>query len=470
MNMNPEKNVMAGTAKQSLSGKTEITSSLPAPGKDTVPSPSQTASANTTAQADALRRQAEERLRSAHGDLQRMSDTQMKRLVHELQVAQIELQVQNEELQQAQAQLAAARDRYQDLYDFAPVGYVTLTPDGVILEANLTATRLLETDRARLINANLLRFIAVETRDSFFRHLQRLRTGSLSSTCELSRSRSDGTQVILQLDSAAPADAEGSPGQYRTVLSDVTARTAAETTRQRLVRQLVEVEEAERHHLARELHDEIMQTLTAIKLNLGAVAQALSPVPPQLDESSDMVEDLVEQVRTLSLDLRPPMLDDLGLVPALQWYCERQARRLALPINFAAMPFPTSPGSVAEITCFRVTQEALTNVAKHAQATLVSVEVALRNGTIYLIVRDNGVGFDVARIRGFATHGGGIGVPGMVERVEMVGGSIDIISAPGRGTEIRACIPSNPAATLPAAVFSTNDRIASAGQDHGEEE
>lgn len=105
-------------------------------------------------------------------------------------------------------------------------------------------------------------------------------------------------------------------------------RRQAEEAMQGLSRQLLEVQENERRHLARELHDEVMQTLTVLKLSLGAVAQASTAATRELEESVETVDDLVEQVRNLSLDLRPSMLDDLGLVAALEWYCERQARRL----------------------------------------------------------------------------------------------------------------------------------------------
>jgi signal transduction histidine kinase len=218
-------------------------------------------------------------------------------------------------------------------------------------------------------------------------------------------------------------------------------RRQTEEAIQRLSRQLLEVQENERRHLARELHDEVMQTLTALKLNLGAVAQASTTVTQQLEESVEIVDDLVEQIRNLSLDLRPSMLDDLGLVAALEWYCERQARRLAMPIVFMAVPLPFRPSLEIETTCFRVVQEALTNTAKHAQATHVWVNLQHQESTLSLTFRDNGIGFDVAVMRLHAARGSGIGLRGMEERLWLVRGQLDITSIPGHGTEIRARVP-----------------------------
>jgi signal transduction histidine kinase len=225
---------------------------------------------------------------------------------------------------------------------------------------------------------------------------------------------------------------------------------------ERLSRQLLEVQENERRHLARELHDEVMQTLTALKLNLGAVAQT-SAAAQQLEESVETVDDLVEQIRNLSLDLRPSMLDDLGLVAALEWYCERQARRLALPVVFTAEPLPFRPSLEIETTCFRVVQEALTNTAKHARATQVWVDLRHQGGTLFVAISDNGVGFDVAATRLYASQGSGIGLRGMEERLRLVGGQLDITSLPGRGAEIRARLPATGRAAGRAPVATADE-------------
>jgi PAS domain S-box-containing protein len=209
-----------------------------------------------------------------------------------------------------------------------------------------------------------------------------------------------------------------------------------------LSRQLLDLQEAERRHLARELHDEVGQTLTALKLNLDALGKAWpdGPPPPALEDSLAVVGQAIAEVRNLSLDLRPSHLDDLGLVPALRWYVERQAQRAGFHARLDAnLDGRLSPDT--ETACFRVVQEALTNVMRHANAGEVAVTLGRRDGSIELTVRDDGAGFDVAAARRRAARGASLGLLGMQERVQLLGGTIDVQSAPGQGTEIRIRFP-----------------------------
>jgi PAS domain S-box-containing protein len=212
---------------------------------------------------------------------------------------------------------------------------------------------------------------------------------------------------------------------------------------QTLSRRLMEVQEVERRHIARELHDEIGQALTVMKINLQAVQRLLDTpaLAPYLEESIRTVERTLQQVRNLSLDLRPSLLDDLGLVPALRWYVDRQAQGAGFSAQFAADPLEKRLHPDLEIVCFRIVQEALTNVTRHAQAQRVRVELRQREDELQLIICDDGVGFDVQAALDRAAHGASMGLLGLEERALLVGGQIEIESAPGRGTEIRACFP-----------------------------
>jgi signal transduction histidine kinase len=212
---------------------------------------------------------------------------------------------------------------------------------------------------------------------------------------------------------------------------------------QTLSRRLMEVQEVERRHIARELHDEIGQALTVMKINLQAVQRLLDTpaLTPYLEESIRTVERTLQQVRNLSLDLRPSLLDDLGLVPALRWYVDRQAQGAGFSAQFAADPLEKRLHPDLEIVCFRIVQEALTNVTRHAQAQRVRVELRQREDELQLIICDDGVGFDVQAALNRAAHGASMGLLGLEERALLVGGQIEIESAPGRGTEIRACFP-----------------------------
>jgi PAS domain S-box-containing protein len=211
-----------------------------------------------------------------------------------------------------------------------------------------------------------------------------------------------------------------------------------------LSKQLIEAHEAERRSVARELHDEIGQALTSIKINLQGAQRPSGETGPgsHLEESIAIVERALQQVRDLSLDLRPSLLDDLGLVPALRWYADRQTQRAGIRMQFIADPPETRPSAEIETACFRVAQEALTNIVRHAQAREVLIELRSRpTEGLKLLVRDDGVGFDVEAARERAVRGASLGLLGMEERALLVGGQIKIESTPGKGSGVSAHFP-----------------------------
>ena len=207
-------------------------------------------------------------------------------------------------------------------------------------------------------------------------------------------------------------------------------------------------QEAERRHISRELHDEVGQSLTAIKVNLQSIQRApeAEAFEPQLLETIAIIDRTLHQVRNLSLDLRPSLLDDLGVVAAIRWYLDRQAQRAGFEAQFLADPPEMRLNPELETTCFRVVQEAITNVVRHAQAKLVRVELRQYENSLDLTIRDDGVGFDVraARERGAADPS--LGLLGMEERVQLMGGQIEVRSDSTQrlGTEIRCIFPFQP--------------------------
>ena len=277
-----------------------------------------------------------------------------------------------------------------------------------------------------------------------------LRTGVPLRNRELVVARPDGTRVPVLANVVPLRDAEGSLIGAVSCLQDITERKRAEEKLQEsndklqfLSRRLVESQETERRHIARELHDEVGQTLTVAEMNLQAVVQSphQAPVTRRLKESLQALERVHQQVRDLSLNLRPSMLDDLGLEPALRWYTSRQAALTGLHAEFQADASEDRLDSVIETACFRVAQEALTNVVRHARARSVSVALRKQNGHLHLFVRDDGVGFDVADLRQQAVHGASLGLLSMEERVTLVDGILELKSAPGQGTEVHAWFP-----------------------------
>lgn len=195
---------------------------------------------------------------------------------------------------------------------------------------------------------------------------------------------------------------------------------------------LVDVQEAERRFLARELHDEIGQTVTCLKLVLETSLKPETPAQQQsFDEALGLINDLIERVRQLSINLRPQMLDDLGLITALDWHLKRYQKQTGIAVQFRHTPMPERLESALETAIFRIVQEALTNVARHARVQEVRVRLWANAGRAGVQIEEAGAGFDVASVlAGRASSG----VAGMKERTELLGGEFTLESSPGQGT------------------------------------
>lgn len=214
---------------------------------------------------------------------------------------------------------------------------------------------------------------------------------------------------------------------------------------QSLSQRLVEVQENERYRLARELHDEIGQVLTSLSLVLEMIKNSChngNPDPGEifskLENAQEMANTLLKQVRELALDLRPGMLDDLGLLPALLAYFDRYKEQTRIQVSFKHSGIDRRfPGEI-ETTTFRIIQEALTNVARHAQVDQAQVRLWTETNTLHTQVQDDGIGFDPDQV---LTSNASIGILGMQERVGLCGGRLEIESQPGLGTCVTTEIP-----------------------------
>ena len=225
------------------------------------------------------------------------------------------------------------------------------------------------------------------------------------------------------------------------VRHEIAERKQTQEALQLLSHQLLVTQEQERRHIARELHDEIGQALTALKMDLQKAQQQPLPIAASLEDSLLLVNGILHQVRSLSLTLRPSLLDDLGLVAALRWYIDQQVQRTGIGMQLVTAPLTPRFSTDVETVCFRITQEALTNVVRHAQAQQVQIELQHEASILQLRIRDDGVGFDVGAARERAVHGTSMGLLGMQERVQLAGGQLAIASTPHRGTEICARFP-----------------------------
>jgi PAS domain S-box-containing protein len=439
-----------------------------------------------------LRRRAEARLSERQSD--QKSDAGTQRLLHELEVHQIELEMQNAELQKARDELEVALEKYTDLYDFAPVGYFSIDESGEILEANLTGAALLGVERSRLINRRLLLFVSATSRPICLAFLKKVFTGPKDQTCEALLLKEGGGTFWTSFRATFAVSLKGTRKWCRVAFGDITARKQAEEAQHRLEalsntnrglnreiarrqtvekalqkseqhqslmlkqsrdmqeqlrhlsHQILNAQEEERKRISRELHDEIAQTLVGINVHLAALTREAAGNPRGLQQKIARTQRLVEKsvgiVHLFARELRPAALDDLGLIPALHTFMKEFTKRTGIHIRFTT--FTSSRikqlNNATRTVFYRVAQEALTNVGRHAQASLVEVNIEKLPNAICLKIKDNGKSFQAQRVM-HSKQNTRLGLIGMRERLEMVGGSFSVESAPGKGTTVRAQIP-----------------------------
>lgn len=214
----------------------------------------------------------------------------------------------------------------------------------------------------------------------------------------------------------------------------------AETELRRLSRQLVQAQEEERKSISRELHDEVGQMLTALRMELRSLQDLRTAPEDQFSDHIGTAKSLAEQslraLRDMAMGLRPSMLDDLGLGSALQWQARQFAKQAGIPVNVQIDRMPARVPEPHRTCIYRVVQEALTNCARHAKAQSIDVVISGQPDGISLLIRDDGIGFDASNVKGR-----GLGLVGMQERVMELGGRLTITSQAQKGTVMRAKIP-----------------------------
>ena len=212
---------------------------------------------------------------------------------------------------------------------------------------------------------------------------------------------------------------------------------AARSELKRLSARLVDAQETERKAISRELHDEVGQSLTAVLVEMANLSAMIRQVPGASEKAGEikhLAEHSLAEVRNMALLLRPSMLDDLGLIPALEWQAREVSKRCGLFVRVEAKDVPEDLPEEHKTCIYRLVQESLHNAVQHAGASKAEVSVRMESGHLLLAITDNGRGFDASRKRG-------LGIAGMHERVANLGGSLTVESQPGSGTVIRAALP-----------------------------
>lgn len=402
----------------------------------------------------------------------RSTPDRVRQLIHELQVYSEEITVQNEHLLKTQEQLEEARDRFADLYDFAPIGYLSLKPSGTITEINLAAAALFDRTRTFLVNMPLPALVERGDRDRLRTFLLQvlaahghgapphieiaLRSDALRIVRLVARTRGGMGRVDVLMamidvtqERRMERERETAMAQERAraaeLSREVAERLGAEERVKALLDRLVDVQEEERRGLSRNLHDHLGQQLTALRLAIGTIKErgrASGDSHSGIGVIEGIVSDLDRDLDRLAWDLRPPVLDDNGLSAALQTLVREWGAMTGVDAQFhanAATAHDHRVGRDVESHVYRIAQEALTNVAKHAGAKRVSVLLKQTRDELALIVEDDGCGF--SKERGQSAADSGLGLVNMRERAALIGGELQIESVEGKGATVFVKIP-----------------------------
>lgn len=342
-----------------------------------------------------------------------------------------------------------SEEYFRTIVEQSPISIQVMTPDGWTVQVNRAWEKLWGVTAADVQNYNLLHDEQARSL-GMMPYVERGFAGEAVSmppvayhtpeTLKTGRKRWFQAQIYPVKDER---------GQIRNVImmyEDITERQWATEDLQKLSAELMHAQEVERKRISQELHDELGQALTAMRINLASLEKdllsSLAPVNRErLIETSRLVDEMLEHVRELSHALRPTMLDELGLVPTLRWYVNRYATRLGIEVEFEAIGLDDRLAAEIETALYRLAQEALTNIAKHAQARRVYLRLARSGARVTAQIEDDGIGFDVHKR---AADAPGAGLFGMRERVARLGGTFSLQSHPGRGTRLFVELPLSP--------------------------
>ena len=358
---------------------------------------------------------------------------------------------QTGERQASDAALESAQARVGDIVDSAMDAVISTDESQRIVLYNPAAEKMFGRPRAAVLGHPLDLLVPERFRRAHQAHVAEFgRTGATSRRMGapgvLFGLRANGEEFPIE---ASISQHSEHGGKILTViLRDVTERVHADEALRQSREELRElsvaahsIREQEQRRVAREIHDELGQSLTALKMDVAWLLGSLPAASPSLSEKlnamQNQLDETVAATRRISADLRPLMLDDLGLIPATEWLAQNFSERTGIPCRLHIQPTDIELGEPHASALYRILQESLTNVARHAKATRVEVSLERADGTLLLTVRDDGRGFRPAEARARKTFG----LLGLRERTVLLGGETSVASEPGHGTTVSVRIP-----------------------------
>jgi PAS domain S-box-containing protein len=381
--------------------------------------------------------------------------------LEELQITDEERRQQYEDLLSTRLAVEEERRRYQELFDFAPDGYLLTDAAAVIQQANRAAAVLFGVPQQRLQGKPLVLFVVQDERYAFLTRLSRLSRLEQIMDWEIRLQPRRRSALHATLAVATVRDREGNVVALRWLIHDITERKAVEakawqaeralrSSREQLralTTHLQNRQEEERRKIAREIHDELGQALTVLKIDVAWLSAHLGGADTSLQERlqgmTRMLDTLVASVRRIGTELRPDILDDLGLTAAIEWQLQEVCKRAGLTyeVNLPADDMVLEQARATAI--FRIFQEALTNVLRHAHARKIRVRLVQHPQELLLEVADDGKGIRAGQLY----DRGALGLLSMRERAHLWGGDVTIQGKAGKGTVVTLRMPSDPVRT-----------------------
>jgi PAS domain S-box-containing protein len=401
-----------------------------------------------------LRERAEQLNRRSSHALPKVTPQNVESLVHELRVHQIELELQCQELQRAQIEVEESRDRYRELYESIPIGYLTIDCTGKLYDINPAGASLLGLEpEGPKVNNFFSCFSSTGDADVAQLLCRRVLAQQMPEAIELHMMKVDGSAFVAALQAGPVQRGEGKGERLRIAFMDETRRRQIEESLrqhqhelesnrielQDLMAKLFTAQEEERRRIACDLHDDHCQRITALILEVSAMERLLKGISPSLlprmGAFKEKLNGILEDFRHLTHELHPRHLDTVSLASSMRAYIEEFADYAGLEVEFEEHDVPAHVPMPITICLYRLLQESLGNIRKHAQAKHVSVRLVGDESDLELSVSDDGTGFE------YVKNKKGLGLTSMQERVRPLRGRVCIESHRGRGTTIVVKIP-----------------------------
>ncbi len=349
------------------------------------------------------------------------------------------------EQKRAEEALRESVKRYRDLFNSIPIGLYRTTPEGSILDVNSTMLEILgyPDQNALLQTKSLETYIDPDDRKQFQRLLGE--KGFVHDFIVQLR-RHDGRSIWVTINATTVHDSNSQMTYYEGAMADISDRKESEERIHKLSQQLMQAQEDERQMISRELHDTVTQDLSVAKIKCdliyGELLNDRLPEAQRIKEISGALQKTISGVRNMVYDLRPPGLEELGLIETVYQFCEDFTQMWGVPVDFQSAGLKNLKLDYGnQINLYRLVQEGLTNIRKHAAAGWVTVKLTAAFPNIVLRIEDNGRGFDVQKRAAAAGQEKRMGLRSMQERVKLLNGQINLQSKPGQGTKVSIKLP-----------------------------